>query len=118
MLEQLAARDALDRLPAAIREVPDLWMGLGLYYQAFWDLDSCRTYGMSEGPIGWLSVDAYATARGFDEEQRADLHHHIAAMDRVYLKHQSDKAEKGRKRADKPQSGKLHAPNPKGGKRR
>lgn len=98
MVEQLAARNALDKLPPAIRDAPELCKGLGLYWDAFWHLDSCRGYGMSEGPISWLAIDAYATARGFDPEQRDDLHHHIAAMDRAYLKHLSEKREKERTR--------------------
>ena len=121
MVEQLAARGALDKLPPAIRDAPELTQGLALYYGAFWDLNSCRSIGMGEGPISWLSVDAYATARGFDAEQRDDLHHHISAMDRAYLKHQADEREKDRKRgknAGQPQSGKLCAPHPKGRKGR
>lgn len=118
MVKELAARGALDKLPPVIRDAPELTLGLALYYGAFWDLNSCRTVGMGEGPIPWLAIDAYATARGFDAEQRDDLHHHISAMDRAYLKHQADQREKDRKRGKgggDAQSGKLRAPHPKGG---
>lgn len=118
MIEQLAQRDALDKLPAAIKDAPELRLGLALYYGAFWDLDSCRQIGMGEGPISWLSVDAYATARGFDPEQRDDLHHHISAMDRAYLKFRADKREKERSRGGKAQPGNVRSKNPKGGKGR
>jgi hypothetical protein len=102
-------------LPPAIRDAPELRLGLGLYYSAFWDLDSCRSIGMGEGPISWLAIDAYATARGLDTEQRADLHYFIPVMDRAYLKHLGEQREKERKRGGKAQPGKLRAPNPKGG---
>lgn len=119
MVEQLAARDALDKLPPAIMNAPELRIGLALFYHAFWDLDTCRTVGMGEGPISWLSVDAYATARGLDEEQRADMHHHITAMDRAYLKHRAEQREKESKRGrGKSQSGVVCPPNQKGRKRR
>ena len=121
MLEQLAARGALDRVPAAIRDAPELWLGLGLYYSAFWDLSSCRQVGFGEGPISWLAIDAYATARGLDSDQRDDLHFFMPAMDRAYLKHLADKREREGKRgkgADKPQSKLVRPPNPKSGKRR
>lgn len=101
----------LEKLPAA----PELRMGLELYYGAFWDLSTCRPLGMSEGPISWLSIDAYATARGLDAEQRDDLQHHIRAMDRAYLGHLEKAREKAAKRDGKAQPGKLRAPNPKGG---
>lgn len=118
MIEQLAQRGALERLPAAIKNAPELRLGLSLYYGAFWDLNSCRSYGTGEGPISWLAINAYATARGLDEEQRADLHCFVPAMDRAYLKHAADEREKTGKRGkhgDKSQPGKLRAPNPKGG---
>lgn len=116
MIEQLAARGALERLPPAIRDAPELREHLALYYGAFWDLDSCRTIGMGEGPITWLSIDAYATARGFDTEQRSDLHYFVSALDNAYLKHLGEKREKERKRGGKAQSGVVRPKNPPDGK--
>jgi len=116
VLEQLAARNALDKLPPAIRDAPELRMGLELYYGAFWDLSTCRPLGMSEGPISWLSIDAYATARGLDAEQRDDLHHHIRAMDRAYLGHLAKTRDKAAKRDGKAQSGGLRPKHSKAGR--
>jgi hypothetical protein len=115
VVEQLAARGALDKLPRAIRDAPELALGLELYYLAFWDLDSCRAIGMGEGPISWLAVDAYAAARGLGSEQRSDLHAFIPAMDRAYLKHCAAERDKGRKHGDKSQPGKLRAAHPQAG---
>lgn len=102
----------LDKLPAA----PELRMGLELYYGAFWDLSTCRPIGMSEGPISWLSIDAYATARGLDEEQRDDLHHHIRFMDRAYLEHMGKKRERETKRDRATQHGPVRGAHAKGGR--
>jgi hypothetical protein len=121
VIEQLAARDALHKLPDSIKEAPELLPGLALYYGAFWDLCSCRQVGMGEGPISWLAVDAYASARGFDEDQRDDLHAFIPAMDQAYMKHkaaESEKAGKRGKNGDKSQPGKLRASHSKGRRRR
>jgi hypothetical protein len=104
----------LDKVPAA----PELRVGLELYLDAFWDLHTCRGSGMGEGPISWLSIDAYATARGLDTEQRYDLHHHIRAMDRAYLEHREKQAEKERKRGGEKQSGAVRSKHPKAGRGR
>lgn len=118
MLEQLAQRNQLDKVPPAIREAPELTLGLGGFYEAFWDLHTCRPLGMSEGAISWLAIDAYATARGLDPDQREDLHHHIRIMDRAYLEHLSKQREKESKRGGKAQPGPVRAPNAKGGRGR
>lgn len=90
-MQQYAARGALHRLPDKIKNAPELRLGLELYYQAFWELDSCRQLGMGAGPIGWLDIEGYGKARGFDEEQLEDLHHFIPTMDAAYSKHWEQK---------------------------
>jgi hypothetical protein len=102
----------LDKLPAE----PELRMGLELYYGAFWDLSTCRPLGMSEGPISWLAIDAYATARGLDPAQRNDLQHHIRVMDRAYLEHLGKQREKETKRERAAQPGGVRPKNAKGGR--
>lgn len=46
---------------------------------------------MGLGPIWWETVQYYADKKGFDEEQTEALHHHIRALDTVYLKHMQPK---------------------------
>jgi hypothetical protein len=81
------------QLPERIKNAPDLYIGLELYYLSFFDLSSCRT-GMGDGPISWIAIEQYARLNEFSEEQREDLHHHIRSMDQVYLKWSSKKNDK------------------------
>jgi len=74
-------------LPNAIKNAPDLWPGLELYYQAWIDLDSTRNIGLGVGPIPWNAIEAYCAALELDEDQRAKMHALVRGMDRVYLEH-------------------------------
>jgi len=76
-------------LPPVIRDAPDLRFGLELFYTAFFELSSCRTIGMSDGPIPWLAIDEYCKRNEIGGEQRDALFHHTRAMDIAYLKHQA-----------------------------
>lgn len=78
-------------LPEAIRNAPNLFMGLELYMQGFNDLDSARTIGMAEGPIPWNAVEEYCRLNEFDEEQTTDMHYYIKEMDAVFLEERSKK---------------------------
>lgn len=82
---------ALDRLPQNVKGRPELRLGLGLFYVAFAELNSCRQVGMGDGPIPWTDVHAYGLANGYDAELLDELHEHIAAMDAAYRKWLSEK---------------------------
>jgi hypothetical protein len=82
-------------IPDRIREAPELMLGLQLYIGAWLDLSSCRQSGWTEGPIPWPEVEQYGRLLELDEETIADLHHHIRAMDNVYLKHQEARRDSG-----------------------
>ncbi len=73
--------------PRAIENAPELWPGLGLFLTAFMDLTSDRQAGMSLGRIPWSVVDRYCTRHDIVDDQCDDMHHHIRAMDEVFLKH-------------------------------
>lgn len=70
-------------------------MGLELYYDAFWDLNSCREVGFGLGPIPWTSIKDYAITFEFDTEQFEDLYYFVRSMDDVYMKFHAPK--KGKK---------------------
>lgn len=86
--EQLILKQCLrERLaiPEAIKNAPDLWMGLELYYTAFWDLDTCRMRGFDQGPITWFDVRRYCQDIELDDIQTEKMHLVIPMMDREYL---------------------------------
>ena len=80
-------------LPKVIQEAPELTLGLQLYLNAWFDLNSCRDSGWSPGPISWLDIHEYATVNEFDEDQREALHFHIPGMDTVYFEYLEQKRE-------------------------
>jgi hypothetical protein len=87
-------------LPERIKNKPELFFGLALFYNAWYDLDSERdrpkriTRGM---------CFSYAVDYDLDEEQSEDLWYHISRMDIEFLEWWKKKQPKAR--------------NPKGAKR-
>ena len=78
---------ALDRyrsgapLPAVIENAPQLFRGLEVYLQAFFDLDSERNHGMGAMAIPWSSIVKYAEFQRMDDDQTQDLLYFVRAMD-------------------------------------
>lgn len=84
-------------LPDRIQNAPELQFGLMLYWIAFWELCSCRPSAFDIGEIPWTAVQHYADDLELDEEQTEDLHYHVQAMDRVYIRHMRSKSKTGGK---------------------
>ena len=88
-VEQSIARQALQAgqpLPERIANAPKLQIGLQLYLQAFFDLDSERSHAHAPTAIPWSSVANYARTFELDEEQTDDLFFHVRKLDNVQLK--------------------------------
>jgi hypothetical protein len=88
-IEQNIAKQAMragQPMPERIVNAPELQQGLQLYLQAFFDLDCERSHAMAPTAIPWTSVQDYAKAFEFDEEQTEDLHFFIRRMDSEHLK--------------------------------
>lgn len=97
-VEQGLARQAIQMgqpLPERIANAPELKIGLQLYLQAFFDLDSDR----NDGPIPWSSVSNYGKTFSLDVEQTDDLFYFVKRMDTAFLKW---KARKEKSNAPKP----------------
>lgn len=81
-------------------------MGLELYWTAFHELNSCRSFGMGLGPIPHTAILDYAQAYGFSEDQFDTLVFHVRAMDRAYLDYnQREQKKKHSKTARKANQG-------------
>lgn len=74
-------------LPKAIQNAPELFLGLEFFYNAFWELSSCRNTGLDMGEIPWTAIDRYAVSSELDEELSNDLHYFIRRMDMEYIKY-------------------------------
>ncbi len=96
MAKQIArqARQAKRPLPDKIANAPELKMGLEIYLNAFFELDTERTHIFSFTPIPWSSMKNYAEFNGFDTEQTEDLIFYIRKMDEQHLKRLKSKQPK------------------------
>lgn len=86
-------------IPEHIQNAPELKIGLGLYMQAFFDLDTTRH---DSGPISWLAVREYAAHYGLDAEQEEALFYHIRELDKSHLERLKKKREAETKKAKRP----------------
>lgn len=81
-------------IPNKILNAPELTLGLHLFIDAFWELNSERSIGMGLGPIPLTSVLAYASEYDFDDDQRSDLVFFIRSLDAAFLKRMDEKKPK------------------------
>lgn len=91
VLQQLFKTAPGRAIPNKIANAPSLRFGLELFYVAFMDLVHCRDH-MSGGPITWFTIQQYAVANDFDEDQTEALHFYISEMDDIYLTHMKSKS--------------------------
>lgn len=80
---------AREPLPERIANAPQLFEGLELYHNAFFDLDTTRNHSNGFTRISILDTKDYAEAWEFDEEQTAMLLYLVPRMDTeliTYLK--------------------------------
>lgn len=76
-------------LPERIQNAPELELGLGFYYVAFEDLQSCRSSAFGVGYIPWTAMRAYCDEYGVEGEDREDFYHMVRALDAAYVKFMS-----------------------------
>lgn len=78
-------------LPERIQNAPDLLVGLELYFNAFVELNTCRSTGWSAGPIPSWCIEEFCDRLELDEEETEDVHYHVRNMDAAFLKYSSRK---------------------------
>jgi len=78
--------------PEAIQNAPELDFTLGLFYDAFMELSTCRPIGMDQGQIPWTAINDYCRMVDISENQADDMYYYIRMMDEVYLKHYGEKS--------------------------
>lgn len=72
-------------MPDSLKDTPELWPGLALYYNAFFDLHGCRQLGDAVGPIDWITIDRYCERYELEGEQYEAMHYFLGRMDHAYL---------------------------------
>lgn len=81
------------KVPDWLASAPILLRGLDLYLNAFYDLNSDRSVGMSAGPIPWTAIHTYASAMGVFGVDFEDMVYLIRRLDNAYLEHTRPKSE-------------------------
>lgn len=76
-------------IPDKFKNAPELLPGLGIYLDAFFELSNYRSFGFSELPIEWATLNEYCNQHDIYGDQRDDAFSHIKVMDRVYLEHRA-----------------------------
>lgn len=72
--------------------MPELALGLDIYWEAFQDLCTCRG-GMGDGPIPWTIARDYADYLHMDDDEFEDLWFILSRMDEAWLDYQARKRE-------------------------
>lgn len=62
--------------------------GDDFYLKAFWELATCRDFGLGLGPIPWFHCVQYAQLYGLDHEMTQLFVNVIRELDECYLKEQ------------------------------
>jgi hypothetical protein len=87
-MQQTVATSAMrimGKVPARLKDVPELHWGLGLYYDSYFDLTTERSHAMGFTMIPWHSIAQYALFHDFDADQTDRLFHHIRSMDNAHI---------------------------------
>ena len=78
------------RLPAWVQDEPIRYRGDEFYFQAFWELSSCRQFGDLLGPIPWLAIAAYADRKHLDSTTSEMFESIMRSLDEEYIKWQQE----------------------------
>lgn len=92
--EQSIARQAMQSgqpLPDRIANAAELRLGLNLYLDAFFDLDSERSHAAGVTAIPYSRIRDYAVGYEFDSEQTEDLMYFIRSMDTAHMNRLAEK---------------------------
>ncbi len=65
------------------------------YIKAFWDLSTCRSFGMGIGPIPWTAIKLYSESKQLDLENEECFIYVIRQMDESYIDRVSKKEKTG-----------------------
>jgi hypothetical protein len=81
-------------LPAWYLDRPELFAVEAFYIAAFFDLSTCRSIGMSLGPIPWTAIVEYADIVGLEPSNRELFVFVIRELDAAYLAWQAQEMER------------------------
>lgn len=100
LAEERAAMEPPQPPPAPLLERPDLFMELAFVYSAFWELDASRPVTSGPGPIPYGEVTGWLNEHDVEGDLRDIIRFLLMEMDRAYLQHRIEQAEKARKKQE------------------
>ena len=84
--ERLEEGLSYDSIPEPLRDCPCI-DGLEWLYAAFSELSTCRSMGLTPGPIPWTAIRAYADELELVEYSRELLFYAVRALDCVMMEY-------------------------------
>lgn len=100
MIAKQARRSGRD-IPDRLKNAPELPLDLQFYFEAFCELNSCRSVGFAPGPIPITAIFAYAEHYGVTGFEEQDLIYYVQVLDRKFLEF-ADKKSKQQTKSSKP----------------
>lgn len=97
--KNFVAQAAIERgqpVPEWLLNEPLLLPGDRFYISAFYELSTCRSFGMTVGPIPWRDIIYYAQFAQLDDDLLSVFVRALRAMDAVYLEYVKKKTPKGK----------------------
>ncbi len=77
-------------MPDEILDAPQLQFELGIYWEAYCNLTTCRPPAMGAlMPIPWDTIQRYAETCLFDREQTSNLHYFARKMDEALMRREN-----------------------------
>lgn len=73
---------------------PEIPLGSDFVYEAFWQLDTCRSWSFGPGGIPWTAIDRYCVVHGIDGSDRDEFVYLIRQMDAEFRKYHSEQSSK------------------------
>lgn len=77
------------------------------YIKAFYDLGTCRSNGMSLGPIPWSAMIQYAEWYGLDRDVTEAFVDIVREMDTAYLNYQAEEQKRHQEMRQKSRPSKV-----------
>ena len=96
-IEKRLAQEAYrsgEPMPDRIKNAPDLFAGMELYFTAYQELESERQIGMGIGPIPFTAILKYAEFYELPAEQADDLVYYVRKLDNHFMTEEAKKREK------------------------
>lgn len=89
-----------DKTIKDLTDSPEVRIDLQFFFNAFMELNTCRSIGMNEGPIPWTAMITYCEVLEIDRDERERFIYLVRKMDEAYLSYRADEMKKEHKQME------------------